>query len=527
MKHKFLLLLLTGTALLLTFADGQHEDIPYQAVTKICEACVCLSNQDSNHRLHQTLNCDMKNFEHILPRWPTEFGTQSTGTEIVATYSGNRIRLLQQLPATNATLTLSCRHCGMQQLQAPLFMDVPNVEALYLSWNEIAEDALTPELFRGPFKSTKYEPIGLKDLDLSHNRIALLYRKLFEHTPQLLKLNLAYNRLSVLDAGTAAALGSVTSLQRLDLSHNGLMTLPTDLFVQLSSLRVLDLSGNEFTVVPASIQQLGKSLVQLNLSGNQFTSLNAQNFQKLEALRRLNISDLPALRTIGRGALVLPALEQLECARNPKLELLELQDLLASRALSQLDISHNALNTLTLNVSSSNSSNSSSAAAWPRLRSVSIAANPWYCSCELMQSLELVGMPRVELSAGGAEARCDTPYLLAGTPLYNLTSQQICSMVIPKKYRAVEEEPPRFLRRRYVVLTAIIASVVVVLGLIIGFIVVCVRRRLKGSDYGVQPIRYTSVRGSNLSAFSQLQPASVASKFNNAASAGATGAANA
>jgi len=46
-----------------------------------------------------------------------------------------------------------------------------------------------------------------------------------------------------------------------------------------------------------------------------------------------------------------------------------------------------------------------------------------------------------------------------------------------------------------------------VIGLVIGFVVVCIRRRLKGSDYGVQPIRYTSVRGSNLSQFSQLQPA--------------------
>ncbi|EDW24840.1 GL24361 [Drosophila persimilis] len=523
MKHKFLLLLLTVTAMLLAFAQGQHEDIPYQAVTNICHTCVCLSTQDSNHRIHQTLNCDMKNFEHILPRWPTEFGTQSTGTEIVATYSGNRIRLLQQLPATNATLTLSCRHCGLQQLQAPLFMDVPNVEALYLSWNEIAEDALTPELFRGPFKTTKYEPIGLKDLDLSHNRIALLYRKLFEHTPQLIKLNLAYNLLSELDDATASALASVTTLQRLDLSHNGLASLPSELFSKLSSLRILDLSGNEFTVVPPSIQQLGKSLVQLNLAGNQFNDLNALSFQKLEALRRLNISDLPALSTIHRGALALPALEQLECSRNPKLELLELNDLLVSRGLSQLDISHNALSTLTLNVSSSNSS----AVAWPRLRSVSIAGNPWYCSCDLLQALELVDVQRAEQSGGAAEARCDTPYLLAGTPLSNLTSQKICSMVIPKKYRAVDEEPPRFLRRRYIVLTAIIASVVVVLGLLIGFVVVCVRRRLKGNDYGVQPIRYTSVRGSNLSAFSQLQPASVASKFNNAASAGTTGAANA
>ncbi|XP_030559372.1 carboxypeptidase N subunit 2 isoform X1 [Drosophila novamexicana] len=512
MKCKLLLLLLSMAALLLSLGVAQHEDIPYQAVANICETCTCLSAQDNNHRLHQTLNCAMKNFAHILARWPPEFGSQHAGMEIVASYSGNNIRLLQQLPATNATLTFSCRHCGMQQLQEPLFMDVPNVEGLYLSWNEIADDALHPALFRGPFNATRYEPIALKDLDLSHNRISRLDRKLFEHTPQLRKLALAYNRLSVLDAATTASLASITNLERLDLSHNGLLTLPAELFSHLNNLYQLDISGNEFAVVPASIQQLGKSLLHLNLAGNPLAKIDAHSFQQLEALRRLNISEIVMLRTIELGALQLPALEQLDCARNPKLERLELSDLRHSRNLTQLDISQNALTTLTLNVSG-NATN----ASWPRLRSLAIAGNPWYCSCELLQALEHAGAPQVLLQPASAVARCDTPYLLAGLPLTNLTAEQICNMVIPKKYRAVEDDPPRFLRRRYIILTVIIASVVVVAGLIIGFIVVCVRRRLKGNDYGVQPIRYTSVRGSNLSAFSQLQPASVTSKFNNAA----------
>ncbi|EDW14414.1 carboxypeptidase N subunit 2 [Drosophila mojavensis] len=524
MKYTFLLLLVSAEALLLSVALAQQESMPYQAVANICATCTCLSAQDTNHRLHQTLNCAMKNFEHILARWPPEFGSQHADMEIVASFSGNRIRVLQQLPATNATLTFSCRHCGIQQLEVPLFMDVPNVEALYLSWNEIKDDALKPDLFRGPFKTTKYEPIALKDLDLSHNSISRLDRKLFEHTPQLRKLALAHNRLSVLDAATTASLASIANLQRLDLSHNGLLTLPGDLFTKMSNLYQVDLSGNEFTVVPGALEHLGKSLQQLSLAGNPLAKIDAQSFRHLDALRRLNISEMPMLRTIELGALQLPALEQLDCARNPKLDRLELVDLVTSRNLTQVDISQNALTTLTLNATNTTS--------WPRLRSLAIAGNPWYCSCELLQALEQAGAPQVLQAPNLAVARCDTPYLLAALPLTNLTAQQICNMVIPKKYRAVEDDPPRFLRRRYIILTVIIASVVVVAGLIIGFIVVCVRRRLKGNDFGVQPIRYTSVRGSNLSAFSQLQPVSVATKFNNAAAAaasaaGSTGAPNA
>ncbi|KAH8417945.1 hypothetical protein KR222_009026, partial [Zaprionus bogoriensis] len=507
---------------------SQRENIPYQHVENICQTCVCLTNQDGDRITHYTLNCAMKNFEHILARWPNEFGTKHTNTEIAVSYSGNMIRLLQQLPTTSAAVTVSCRHCGLQQLQSSLFMDVPNVRGLYLGWNELGDDALNSDLFRGPFNATKYEPIGLQDLDLSHNRIGRLDRRLFEHTPQLRKLSLAHNRLSVLDAATAASLASVVQLQRLDLSCNELLTLPAEVFGPHSKLYSLDVSGNEFSVVPASLQQLGQSLEQLSLAGNPLAKLEANSLLHMDALRRLNISEMPLLRSIESGALRLPALERLQCARNPKLERLELQDLLGSRNLTQLDISQNALTTLALNGTAQTPS-------WPRLRSLAAAGNPWYCSCELLLALERAGAPQVLLQQPqsptqshlvAAVPRCETPYLLAGAPLTNQTAEQICSMVIPKKYRAVEDDPPRFLRRRYIILTVIIASVVVVAGLIIGFIVVCVRRRLKGNDYGVQPIRYTSMRGSNLSAFSQPQSVSVASKFNNAAAnAAATAAA--
>lgn len=140
---------------------------------------------------------------------------------------------------------------------------------------------------------------------------------------------------------------------------------------------------------------------------------------------------------------------------------------------------------------------------WPKLRIFETVGNPWVCDCTLLQTLEFSGAHHRN---NDLETRCDSPYILAGTKMSNLTSDFICALRIPKKYRVVDDDPPRFLRKRYIILTAITASVVIVIGLLIGFVVVCIRRRLKNDDFGVEPIRYTSVRNSNLSAFAHVNP---------------------
>lgn len=150
-------------------------------------------------------------------------------------------------------------------------------------------------------------------------------------------------------------------------------------------------------------------------------------------------------------------------------------------------------------VSAANNTNTTVPKPWPMLKTFKTTGNLWMCDCDLMQILEYAGSHHLYTDE---PTRCDTPYLLAGASLSNLTSTQICSMQIPKKYKVIDEDPPRFRRKRYIILTVITASVVIVLGLMIGFVVVCIRRRLKRDDFGVEPIRYTSVRSSNLSAFS-------------------------
>ncbi|XP_061397273.1 chondroadherin, partial [Musca vetustissima] len=490
---------------------AQHEDIPYENVENICEKCVCIdkpADPKINQVSHHLLSCTVKGFKHILARWPEEFNAHQRDNVIVASFSGNTIELLQQIPTTNATLSFACRHCGIKYLQSPTFMDVPNIISLDLAYNAITTDELIPDVFRGPYHVSSYEPIALAELDLSHNHLQSLDRLLFQHTPNLTKLNLAHNNLQILDYPTTAALSSATLLKNLDLSYTGIKTIPSVIFEKLTSLETLNLAGNAFVALPDNFQLIGKTLKSLNLAGNRFVDFEETHFLGLKVLTHLNISGMATLKNVKYNTFTrLEHLTQLDCSHNTRLEKFDLDSLMHCVNLTYLDISHCHLSTLTLNMDLSgilNNTNITAHSPWPMLKTFQIAGNPWNCDCNLLQTLEYAGSHhRLE----GDQSRCDMPFILAGVKLSNLTASGICSMRIPAKYQIVDENaPPRFRRKRYIILTVITASVVVVLGLIIGLIVVCIRRRLKRDDYGVEPIRYTSVRSSNLSAFSHVQP---------------------
>uniref|UniRef100_A0A1I8PC18 LRRCT domain-containing protein n=1 Tax=Stomoxys calcitrans TaxID=35570 RepID=A0A1I8PC18_STOCA len=485
---------------------AQHEDIPYENVENICSTCVCSeksANPKTNQKAHHMLNCSAKRFKHILARWPNEFVRSQKDTTIVASFSGNTIELLQQLPATNATLSFACRHCGIKYLQSPTFMDVPNIVALDLAYNTITAEELIPDVFRGPYHLNSYESIALIELDLSHNHLQSLDRHLFQHTPNLTILNLGHNNFKTLDTPTTAALSSAIRLQNLDLSYTDINTIPPAIFEKLISLKTLNLAGNKFVHLPSNFRMIGKTLDSLNLAGNMFSGFEDKTFMGLEKLTHLNISGMAPLKGIQNNTFShLKHLTNLDCSHNPNMEKFDLNGLMQSLNLTYLDISHCHLSSLTLNIDLSivlNNTNVTWPNPWPMLKTFKIEGNAWMCNCDLLKTLEYAGSHHM---VEGDLTRCDTPYILSGAKLSNLTASQVCSMQIPVKYHVIDEDPPRFRRKRYVILTVITASVVVVLGLMIGLIVVCIRRRLKRDDFGVEPIRYTSVRSSNLSAFS-------------------------
>lgn len=100
-------------------------------------------------------------------------------------------------------------------------------------------------------------------------------------------------------------------------------------------------------------------------------------------------------------------------------------------------------------------------------------------------------------------ARCDSPHIVAGIRLTNLSRSYVCDELPSASVITIVEvedeiEPPKFLRPRNIALSIIAIAIVIVLGIIVGFVIVIVKRKLKREDFGVSPIRYSTVRNSTM-----------------------------
>lgn len=135
------------------------------------------------------------------------------GTELFYIMSLNNLKLLQQLPTTDAFLYFTCRHCKIASIESHAFIDTTNIKALDLAFNEIKSSELFPEIFKGPENDVEYAPIMLETLDLSHNQISYLEKILFEHTPHLRSLDISYNPINQLDEPSQLALRSLHKLE--------------------------------------------------------------------------------------------------------------------------------------------------------------------------------------------------------------------------------------------------------------------------------------------------------------------------
>lgn len=125
-------------------------------------------------------------------------------------------------------------------------------------------------------------------------------------------------RLSILSANissvTASHLGAIPLLNSLQLYHNRLTDLPSDLLEVVPSLHMVDLTGNQLVLLPADVfrhtalrslvlknNQIVKadadwfpdnsSLTWLDLSGNRLTDIHSGLLHKLPNLENLDLSD--------------------------------------------------------------------------------------------------------------------------------------------------------------------------------------------------------------------------------------------
>ncbi len=121
-------------------------------------------------------------------------------------------------------------------------------------------------------------------LDLSDNGLTTLPEDAFGQFDNLQWLFLRGNQLVTLPAGIFAGL---TNLRFLWLHNNQLATLPPDIFAGLINLQGLYLFGNQLVTLPAGIFGGLTNLQELRFSNNQLTTLPAGIFAGLTNLQAL------------------------------------------------------------------------------------------------------------------------------------------------------------------------------------------------------------------------------------------------
>lgn len=403
---------------------------------------------------------------------------------------------LRGLPEFSNYLIFSCRHCALNDIQSGVFVNTPKILRLDLSYNKLSADSLHSDIFRGRFDTDIYEPILLEELDLSYNSIQQLDPLVFEHLPNLRTLSLANNHLLHLDESFSHALQVLVNLEHLDLSETGISDVPEGVFEGKPHLRELLIYGNDFKELPASIRK-SESLKSLYIGSNPIRVLDATSFEGLYHLAQLNISNLLELHSIAEDTFThLDALEVLFAKGNSKLKEFNITQLQHLSKLREIDFSNCDLNYLTYYDPDGVTYQTEQ---FPKLRSLKLENNSWNCNCALYETLRILEHYGSHQFQSDDDARCKTPVDLAGLPLIDFFNVPHCKELenIKKAPRMPSFEEPPFLRPRSIFMSIGAVLVVIVLGLVVGFAIVLVKKRLRKNDIGFEaPVRYSTVRNS-------------------------------
>ncbi|PRP76540.1 hypothetical protein PROFUN_15082 [Planoprotostelium fungivorum] len=257
--------------------------------------------------------------------------------------NGDIVELLKSLPHLETLIlssnpisalpdTLSCQdlsHFSMTDAELTdlprSLLKLPHLKELDLSNNKI----LQPD-FGGS------QERALRHLNLSHNAIHTISSEVVEALKNLEQLNLEQNRIKQVPGSIC----KLTKLLSLNLSHNDLTVLP-EAIGQMQSLTELLVKGNKLTAIPTSVGLL-KELKTLSLYQNQLTSL-PDSIQLLKQLLHISlqhnlITELPA----GLGQMKQLSTLQLDHNHLRSLP----KELVALDNLTFLDVSYNQLETI-------------------------------------------------------------------------------------------------------------------------------------------------------------------------------------
>ncbi|KAI4493750.1 hypothetical protein M0804_001926 [Polistes exclamans] len=237
----------------------------------------------------------------------------------------SNVSLLEQLIVSSNGIKRIHQHAFMN-LEQLTYLDVSNNKLT--SWTEhhlrnnprlqILLMNNNPDIKILPvFKTTglEYETYSIYRFECAYCGLEDLDVQTFNEMPALSKLNLSFNRLSILPSGI---LKFLTSLRELDISNNMIETLEDNMF------------------------HGAVTLTKINLSGNPLMSLQVTPFLATPSLTKLDVSKCELERVWSEARVPLKSLRFLSVRAN-LLRRITLEELNAMPKLSALDWSHNPL----------------------------------------------------------------------------------------------------------------------------------------------------------------------------------------
>lgn len=301
---------------------------------------------------------------------------------------------------------LDLSNCKIQgPISGEAFANATKLKSLYLSGNPLfapdLQEALEPlpkleRLFLSncglrslPDNFNVFD--NLRELDISHNPLVNVFTRLLAPLENLEYLNMGYSNLSFIGPDSFS---KMTSMKRLVLSGNDLLSLEAGLFGNLTQLTTIELEfcglkrplnanaffknltymdlrevrlGGNPLVVPESGPLFPKQLSQvtiLDLSNCNITRLNPDAFKNTENLTELNLSG-NRLKSEEGSLAFLEKLQHLE----------------------KINLSSNNLTTIDPEIFVNN----------PRLHSLNLLGNPFICDCKIAEMWDWANMIKGDL----------------------------------------------------------------------------------------------------------------------------------
>lgn len=186
----------------------------------------------------------------------------------------------------------------------------------------------------------------LESLDLSHNSLESLSPRCFSGLP-LAEVDLSHNGFQEFDMEVFASKVNGEPLV-VDLSHNKLVSLSTNLHGRGLHIQSVNLSANHLVNVPS---MAGLPLRYLNLDANPIAKIREGAFTHLTDLAYLSLSGLSELQEVEPDSFQgLQTLQVLDLSNNPKLKSLSPAVFNGLKSLQELSLSGSGVASLPTNM---------------------------------------------------------------------------------------------------------------------------------------------------------------------------------